>query len=166
VACQNPTGNGLHRELPRQLRDECLNRGNLRQPESSSSSGESSVIASLHRTEKISPPRAVRLSRSRDRITPAVLRIITQHAPRFLNRQECLVWTELLLERHVRENLGQQLRCRPRHNRVGISDDEGVRALEWGFKRPSDCLSSVASVDIAPKGYWSPSVCSSSSCLL
>src|ERR1700746_382444 len=105
----------------------------------------------MHRLKLALMGNITRLPGAAPGITPTVLRLIAQHAPRFLNRQESLVWTELSLQHHARENLGQQLRCRPRHNRVGISDDEHVCALEWGFNRSADRLSSVASVDVAPK---------------
>ena len=88
------------------------------------------------------------------RVAPAVLGLIAEHTSCFLNREESLVWTELLLQRHLREELRQQLRGGTCHYGVSVRDHKDFRALERGFERSSDRLGGVLRRTAAPAGCW------------
>src|SRR5438309_652754 len=66
---------------------------------------------------------------------PTIPRLVAQHPPRLLDRQERLIRREGAFDGNVGKDFREQLGIWSGHHRVGVGDDEDLSALDWRFDR-------------------------------
>ena len=92
------------------------------------------------------PSKWLRLERP---VPPAMARLVPEHPMRLLDREQGFVGTDIAPKGHAGEDLRHQLRIRSRHHRIGIGDDEDLKAPAGVLQGLPHGLRPIASIDVA-----------------
>ena len=84
-------------------------------------------------------------------VFPGVLRLVAQHPPRLLDREQRLGARHLARKLHARKPVRSEFDARRAHHRVGGRDDEPVEPGRRVLERLEHGLRAVAGVDVAPR---------------